>query len=136
MPNRAQAPHGDPVVLFAEGVERRQPGAGIRSALIGRDPDAARPITAADVDRLPPNQGMPMGRQRPLVAWYGDLDFTPHFKEFVRRGAVDVTVSFGAPVPLDDRADRKALARRLEAAVRRLTAAALRDRTLRAGMAA
>jgi 1-acyl-sn-glycerol-3-phosphate acyltransferase len=78
-----------------------------------------------------------MGRQhRPLVAWYGDLDFTPHFKEFVRRGVVDVTIAFGAPVPFDDGADRKALARTLETSVRRLTAATLRERTLDASAAA
>ena len=31
--------------------------------------------------------GIPMGRQRrPLVAWYGDLDFMPHIKTFIERG--------------------------------------------------
>ena len=41
------------------------------------------------------------------MAWYGDLDFAPHFKTFVQRGAVDVTVTFGTAVPFDGDTDRK-----------------------------
>jgi 1-acyl-sn-glycerol-3-phosphate acyltransferase len=70
-----------------------------------------------------------MGRQhRPLVAWYGDLDFVPHLREFIMRGAVDVVVTFGAPVSHGAYANRKELARSIEATVRRLTAATLRGR--------
>ena len=55
--------------------------------------------------------GIPMGRQhRPLVAWYGDLDFMPHIKAFIARGAVDAVVSYGEPVAADGAADRKAMA--------------------------
>jgi 1-acyl-sn-glycerol-3-phosphate acyltransferase len=64
------------------------------------------------------------------VAWYGDLDFTPHFKAFVRSGAVDVTVTFGAPVRYQPGCDRKATAKTLEATVRRLMATTLRGRDL------
>jgi hypothetical protein len=40
---------------------------------------------------------IPMGRHhRPLVAWYGDLDFMPHIKAFVARGAVNAVVSYGS----------------------------------------
>ena len=54
--------------------------------------------------------GIPMGRQhRPLVAWYGDLDFMPHIKAFIARGAVDAVVSYGEPVAADGAADRKAM---------------------------
>ena len=57
--------------------------------------------------------GMPMGRQhRPLVAWYGDLDFMPHIKDFIAHGAVDAVVSYGEPVAADGDADRKAMAKR------------------------
>jgi hypothetical protein len=71
-----------------------------------------------------------MGRQhRPLVAWYGDLDFMPHIKAFIRRAAVDAVVSYGAPVAADAESDRKAMARTLENAVRRLTVTTLRGRT-------
>jgi 1-acyl-sn-glycerol-3-phosphate acyltransferase len=72
---------------------------------------------------------MPMDRRnRTLVAWYGDLDFTPHFKAFVRHGVIDVTVSFGEPVAAQNGVDRKAATRELETSVRRLAVAALRHR--------
>ena len=68
--------------------------------------------------------GIPMGRQhRPLVAWYGDLDFMPHIKDFIARGAVDAVVSYGEPVAADGAADRKAMAKSLEGAVRALNGA-------------
>jgi lyso-ornithine lipid O-acyltransferase len=128
---------GDPVVLFAEGTS--SDGNRVlefRSALVGAvaqvDPThrvLLQPVSIG-YTRI---QGLPMGRQhRPLVAWYGDLDFGPHFKEFVQRGAVDVTVSFGEPVPFDNGADRKSVTRSLEQTVRQLTAATLRDRALAA----
>ena len=73
--------------------------------------------------------GIPMGRQhRPLVAWYGDLDFMPHIRAFIARGAVDAVVSYGEPIAADGATDRKAMTKRLEGAVRALTAATLRGR--------
>ena len=121
-----------PVVLFAEGTS--SDGNRVlefRSALVGAvaqlDPAHAVMLQPASIGYTRV-EGIPMGRRhRPLVAWYGDLDFTPHFKEFVRRGTVDVTVTFGAPTPFDSGADRKAVARSLEAAVRRLMVATLRE---------
>jgi lyso-ornithine lipid O-acyltransferase len=126
---------GDPVVLFAEGTS--SDGNRVlefRSALVGA-------VTQLDADHdvmLQPmsigytrHHGLPMGRQhRPLVAWYGDIDFVPHFKEFIRRGTVDVVVRFGEPVPFNNGIDRKTAARTLETAVRRLTAATLRERAI------
>lgn len=132
---------GHPVVLFAEGTS--SDGNRVlefRSALIGAvaqvDPAHGVLLQPASIGytRI---QGIPMGRQhRPLVAWYGDLDFTPHFREFVRRGVVDVTVTFGAAVPCDRDTDRKSAARSIEGTVRELTAGALRDRRITMGMAA
>jgi 1-acyl-sn-glycerol-3-phosphate acyltransferase len=126
---------GDPVVLFAEGTSSDGNRVlGFRSALIGAGAGLA---TGRDVLLQPASisytrmQGIPMGRRhRPLVAWYGDLDFTPHFKAFIRSGAVDITVTFGAPVPYPPGCDRKATARTLEATVRRLMATTLRGRAL------
>lgn len=124
---------GDPVVLFAEGTS--SDGNRVlefRSALVG----AVTQLEPAHEVMLQPLsigytriQGLPMGRQhRPLVAWYGDIDFTPHFKKFLRRGAVDVVVRFGEPMPLNNGTDRKSAARSVEATVRSLTAASLRER--------
>jgi 1-acyl-sn-glycerol-3-phosphate acyltransferase len=127
---------GVPVVLFAEGTSsdgnRVLP---FRSALVGAVKEAGgraesgiliQPMSICYTGL----HGIPMGRQhRPLVAWYGDLDFLPHFKAFIARGAVDAVVSYGEPVAADGTADRKAMAKSLEGAVRGLTAAALRGRT-------
>jgi 1-acyl-sn-glycerol-3-phosphate acyltransferase len=123
---------GDPVVLFAEGTS--SDGNRVlefRSALIGAvtqlDPAHQVMLQPLSIGYTHIN-GLPMGRQhRPLVAWYGDIDFVPHFKEFLRRGAVDVVVTFGQPVPYNSVADRKTAARSLENAVRRLTATTLRQ---------
>ena len=126
---------GDPVVLFAEGTS--SDGNRVlefRSALIGA-------VTHIETNRqvmLQPvsigytrTQGIPMGRQhRGLVAWYGDIDFAPHFKRYLSRCAVDVVVSFGQAVPFDNGIDRKTVARTLEDSVRRLTAATLRERAI------
>jgi hypothetical protein len=74
---------------------------------------------------------IPMGRQhRPLVAWYGDLDFLPHIKAFIEKGAVDAVVSYGNAVPADVEIDRKTMTRRLESSVRGMLASALRGRPL------
>jgi 1-acyl-sn-glycerol-3-phosphate acyltransferase len=132
---------GDPVVLFAEGTS--SDGNRVlefRSALVGAmaqvEPEHEVLLQPASIGYTRV-QGVPLGRRhRPLVAWYGDLDFTPHFKEMVRRGPFDVTVTFGEPVRIDGSQDRKAVARSLEATVRRLTAAALREPTPKLNAAA
>jgi 1-acyl-sn-glycerol-3-phosphate acyltransferase len=128
---------GDSVVLFAEGTSsdgnRVLP---FRSALVGATnevlaqlgPDSqvvVRPLSICYTGL----QGLPMGRQhRPVVAWYGDLDFVPHLKDYIQRGTIDVVVTFGEPIVYGARVDRKELARTLESTVRRLTAQVLRGR--------
>lgn len=130
---------GDPVVLFAEGTSndgnRVLP---FRSALIGAARDAlaqAEPIGRVLIQPLSIAytglHGLPMGRQhRPIAAWYGDLDLLPHLKRIIAMGALDVVVTWGEPIAYDGMADRKAIARTLEARVRKLTTAALRGRTV------
>jgi len=127
---------GTSVVLFAEGTSsdgnRVLP---FRSALLGAVEEAAGrggtegfPIQPMSICYTG-QHGIPMGRQhRPLVAWYGDLDFIPHIKAFIERGAVDVLVTYGQPVTADTGADRKAMTKRLEDTVRRLLTGALRGR--------
>jgi 1-acyl-sn-glycerol-3-phosphate acyltransferase len=129
---------GTSVVLFAEGTSsdgnRVLP---FRSALLGAVEEAASRGDANNILIQPMSitytgqHGIPMGHQhRPLVAWYGDLDFMPHIKAFIERGAVDAVVSYGEPVPADGITDRKAMTRQLETTVRRLLAATLRGRPL------
>jgi lyso-ornithine lipid O-acyltransferase len=125
---------GDPVLLFGEGTagdgNRVLP---FRTALIGAARDA---IAAADNDRvwIQPlsiaylsQQGIALGRHlRPRAAWYGKMKLTEHIGNIVRTGAVDVSVTWGEPIPYDGAINRKALARQLESTVRTTTIAALR----------
>jgi len=131
----ARLASGTPVVLFAEGTSsdgnRVLP---FRSALVGTVKEAGalaehgiliQPMSICYTGL----NGIPMGRQhRPTVAWYGDLDFIPHIKALLARGAIDAVVSYGDPVAADGTTNRKALAKSLEGAVRTITAATLRGR--------
>ena len=125
----ARLQSGTSVVLFAEGTS----GDGncvlpFRSALFGALEHAAadvsgpvyvQPMAICYTDL----HGIPMGRQhRPLVAWYGDLDFIPHIKNFIIRGGIDAVVSYGEPVAVDNAIDRKTMTRQLERAVRHIAA--------------
>jgi len=68
-------------------------------------------------------QGIPMGREnRPLYAWYGDMELVPHLWEALKAGPLDVVVQFHAPLPPMDRKD---LARLAWDTVRKGQAAAL-----------
>lgn len=127
---------GDVVVLFPEGTS--SDGIRIlpfRSALIGavhhtigdqthHDRVTVQPVSIAYVRY----GGVPVGRAlRDKVAWYGETELVPHLMNMLAAGAVDVTVSWGEPVGYGMNADRKRIARDAEAAVRRMTARALRS---------
>lgn len=125
---------GTSVVLFAEGTSsdgnRVLP---FRSALLG----AVKQIAAEDVLIQPMAicytgvHGIPMGRQhRPLVAWYGDLDFLPHIRTLIARGAVDAVITYAEPLKVGRDIDRKAMTRRLEDTVRRLAIPTLAGKPL------
>jgi 1-acyl-sn-glycerol-3-phosphate acyltransferase len=127
---------GDNVVLFAEGTSsdgnRILP---FRSALVGSVHHALGDSTRhANIAVQPLSLayigigGVPTGRAlRNKIAWYGDADLMPHIFGVLRTGAIDVTISWGKPVSYDISADRKQIARDAETAVRRMTAAALRN---------
>ncbi len=128
---------GDAVLLFAEGTSsdgnRVLP---FRSALMGAVNEAVRQLGPNRPVAVQPlsvcyvrHQGIAMGRQhRPLVAWYGDLDFMPHLWTFMRYGAVDAVLTFGAATHYDAAADRKTAVKALESQVRDLTVETLRGR--------
>jgi 1-acyl-sn-glycerol-3-phosphate acyltransferase len=58
--------------------------------------------------------------EKPIVAWYGDMTFLPSLWRVLACGGLHCDVHYGEPAPFDPAADRKALARRLEAAMREL----------------
>jgi 1-acyl-sn-glycerol-3-phosphate acyltransferase len=125
---------GDPVVLFAEGTSsdgnrvlpfRTALVGAVREAVASAEAVTVQPMAIAYV-RL---QGLPMGRQhRPAAAWFGDMELAPHLLDVLRHGAIDVEVSFGAPLVLDAAHDRKQVTRDTERAVRTLAAASLAGR--------
>lgn len=122
---------GDPVVLFGEGTSSDgNQVLPFRSALFGAMQEAldaggrgyVQPVSIAYTHL----HGVPMGRQhRAVAAWYGDAALLTHLARVFREGAIDVTVSFGPAHAITPGADRKHLARATEAAVRRMTVAAL-----------
>ena len=127
---------GDAVVLFAEGTSsdgiRVLP---FRSALVGSVHHALGESTHHDKVMVQPMSiayvgfgGLPVGRAlHERVAWYGDVDLLPHLLGILTSGAIDVTVTWGEAVAYDMSADRKAIARHAENAVRQMTTAALRS---------
>lgn len=134
---------GDAIVLFAEGTSSDgNQVLPFRSALIGAAgivprgktaPDGSEPgRPAIEVRTLAIAythlHGLPLGRfQRPLVAWYGDMELGGHVWALLASGPLDVHIQIGPPVPLDRFADRKALAQHSEVEVRGMVAALLRD---------
>jgi 1-acyl-sn-glycerol-3-phosphate acyltransferase len=125
------------VLLFGEGTSSDGNRVlAFRTALIGAARDALaeaehvkrvwiQPLSVAYVGLL----GLPLDRDaRHHVAWYGGMAMWPHFSWLIAHSAVDVVVTWGEPLAYDEASDRKAVARQLEQAVRRLTVAALRGR--------
>lgn len=126
---------GDPVVLFAEGTtgdgNRLLP---FRSALAGGVRDALgesgaglmlQPVAVTYTRR----DGLPIGRTgRAVVSWYGDMDLLPHLLGILRGGPLDVAVTFGKPVPIEDKNGRKNVTALIEAEVRRMAREAVNGR--------
>jgi lyso-ornithine lipid O-acyltransferase len=118
---------GEVIVLFPEGTtgdgNRLLP---FRSSLVGAaraalaDPGLEhvllQPLAVAYVRR----SGLPVTRrERPAIAWYGDMELGPHLGLFLREGPLDAVVTWGDPIPFDAGTDRKRATAAAEAAVRR-----------------
>ena len=127
---------GDALVLFPEGTSSdgnrvlpfKSALMGAVEATVGSDAQGhakhvlVQPVSTAYVGL----HGMPMGREnRPLFAWYGDMDLVPHLWECLMTGPLDVVVEFHKPISIDTVGDRKRLAAIAEAVVRRGQARAL-----------
>ena len=123
---RARLVAGDGLILFPEGTS--SDGTRVlpfRSAFLAAA-DAARVIQPVSVvyDRL---GGLPACRRdRPLFAWYGDMDIASHFWRLARRGGARATVLLHEPYAPDALPNRKALAAAAERVVSE-GAAALRQ---------
>ena len=117
---------GEAMVLFAEGTT----GDGnrllsFRSSLVGAARAALADPAVERIDLQPlglaytRRHGMPVTRrERPGIAWYGDMDLLPHLLTLLRGGPIDVVATWGEPIPFDARTDRKRATVLAEAAVR------------------
>ena len=114
---------GDCLVLFPEGTSHDgNLVLPFKSALLGAAEAIradGRHVTVQPVSTAYTGiHGIPMGREnRPLYAWYGDMELVPHLWEALKAGPLDVVVEFHPPLSLDAM-DRKALAGRAETLVR------------------
>jgi 1-acyl-sn-glycerol-3-phosphate acyltransferase len=124
---------GDTLLLFPEGTSHDgNTVLPFKSALLGAA--EARLANGAHVKVQPVSvaftglHGLPMGREnRPLFAWYGDMEMVPHLWEALMAGPLDVVVQFHEPLSLD-RMDRKTLAARAQEIVQSGQALALAGR--------
>jgi 1-acyl-sn-glycerol-3-phosphate acyltransferase len=127
---------GDALVLFPEGTSNdgnrvlpfKSALMGAVETEIGKDPQGrplyvpVQPVSLAYVGV----HGIPMGREnRPLYAWYGDMELVPHLWEALLSGPMEVVVEFHPPITVDAAGGRKAMAAQVEAIVRRGQARAL-----------
>ncbi len=119
---------GDTIVLFAEGTSsdgnRVLPfRTSLFSAAAGGS-DAAndnglKAIVQTVTITYTHLHGLPLLRhERPLVAWYGDMDMLQHAWAVLKSGPIDVTIRIGEPVSLSSLGDRKQLAAFSEGRVR------------------
>jgi 1-acyl-sn-glycerol-3-phosphate acyltransferase len=130
---------GDTLVLFPEGTSDdgncvlpfKSALMGAVEAEIGSDAQGrmryvpVQPVSISYVGL----HGLPMGREnRPLFAWYGDMDLVPHLWEALKAGPIDVVVEFHAPMTVDSAGGRKALAAVAEELVRQGQTRALTGR--------
>ena len=125
---------GETLLLFPEGTShdgnRVLP---FKSALLGAAEAvlasgkhvAVQPVSAAFTSL----HGLPMGREnRPLFAWYGDMEMVPHLWEAILAGPIEVVVQFHTPLSLDEM-DRKTLAIRARQVIQAGVSEALQGRT-------
>lgn len=130
---------GDTIVLFAEGTSsdgnRVLP---FKSALFAAVASNNGGLGLADssgtnVQTLAiaytKQYGLPLGRRnRPYVAWYGDMEMMSHIWALLKRGPIDVHIKISEPLSLDHYEDRKRLAQMSEARVRQDVAYLLHER--------
>ena len=121
---------GEAIVLFAEGTTSDGPRLlPFRSSLVGAAQTALmhdsvervylQPLAVSYIRR----NGLPVTRRdRPFIAWYGDMDLGPHLKMFIRGVPLDVVVTWGEPIPFNG--NRKQATASAEAEVRRALKAA------------
>jgi 1-acyl-sn-glycerol-3-phosphate acyltransferase len=120
---------GDGLVLFPEGTSTdgnrvlpfKSALMGAVEADIGTGEDGQKqyaPVQPVSISYVALH-GIPLGREnRPLFAWYGDMDLLPHVWEALKAGPLDVIVEFHPPLTVGPTCGRKQIAVAAEAIVR------------------
>ena len=137
---------GDTIVLFAEGTSSdgnrvlpfKTPLFAAVTPTRGDEPSSASHAANASVQTLAlaytKMHGIPLGRAgRPLAAWYGDMALAGHVWDMLSAGPLDIAIEIGPPVPLEQFADRKVLARYSEQRIRAGVSQLLRRNGKQAG---
>jgi 1-acyl-sn-glycerol-3-phosphate acyltransferase len=121
---------GDALVLFPEGTSNdgnrvlpfKSALMGAAESQIGTDSQGKPiyvPVQPVSISYVGVH-GIPMGREnRPLYAWYGDMELVDHLWEGLKTGPVDVLIEFHEPMTVDMVGGRKNLARIVEEKIRR-----------------
>jgi 1-acyl-sn-glycerol-3-phosphate acyltransferase len=106
----------DALVLFPEGTSHNgKQVLSFKSSYFGAVENKDIPVVPVILAYRLVN-GLPVtGRQRPSLAWYGDMDLLPHLWHFLKQGPVEVTVKFLQPLAPSD---RKLLANAAEQQIR------------------
>lgn len=119
---------GEIVVLFAEGttsdgnriLEFKSSLFGAAASALDASPTGVvsiQPVAIAYTHA----HGVPLGRYgRPIAAWPGDTELTPHLMGVLKEGALDVQVCFGEPVTYDENSNRKRVTKETERQVRNM----------------
>jgi 1-acyl-sn-glycerol-3-phosphate acyltransferase len=120
---------GDALVLFPEGTSNdgnrvlpfKSALMGAAESQIGTDAQGKPiyvPVQPVSISYVGVH-GIPMGREnRPLYAWYGDMELVDHLWEGLKTGPVDVLIEFHEPMTVDMVGGRKNLARIVEEKIR------------------
>jgi len=133
---RARLGGGESLILFPEGTT--SDGARVlpfRSSFfaVAGAAAAVQPVTVV-YDRL---GGLPVGRKdRPLFAWYGDMETASHAWRLLRHTGTRATVALQAPFAPDAMPDRKQMAAEVGRRVTEAAATLRQNRPLRAPDAA
>ncbi len=132
----ARVAKGDNVVLFAEGTSsdgnRVLPFRSSLFSAAGGDGNGPAGMVRMVMIAYTHLHGLPIQRhQRPLVAFYGEMEMLSHVWNVLKSGPLDVTVSISEPVPLASLSGRKELAAFSEARIRSVFVEQLTSRSRR-----
>jgi 1-acyl-sn-glycerol-3-phosphate acyltransferase len=126
---RERLSNGEALVLFPEGTSTdgnrvlpfKSALMGAVETKLGTDADGNplyAPVQPVSISYVAVH-GIPLGREnRPLFAWYGDMDLLAHLWEAIKAGPLDVVVEFHPPLQVGPGRGRKQIAVEAHAVVR------------------